>query len=136
MVLQPRERLERLEKVLAELNETNAAGAPVLVEGRRDLESLRAVGVTGDVVILHQGKQLFALCEHLAASHRLVIVLTDDDAKGRRLAKEVDRILALNGGQADHRFRHDLFRLVDGHDVESLAGFLSRLRDVAQRRRP
>lgn len=133
-MLTPEERLLRLERLLEELRLENSDGAVVIVEGKRDVAALRAIGCEGEVIPLHRGAPLFAFCERIAAAHDRVILLTDGDRKGGRLAESVERGLAANGRRAERRLRRELFRLTDGKEVESLASFVVRLREKVQRR--
>jgi 5S rRNA maturation endonuclease (ribonuclease M5) len=121
------ERLERLLEVIAELAESNRE-TPILVEGRRDIESLRRLGCMGEIHALHAGKTLHDRAEFLAGSATEVILLTDWDRKGEELYEAMRVRLAANGVRAEGSFR-DKIRLwmrPPVKDIESLAGYVAR----------
>ena len=98
------ERYEELVAVIDELAEASAR-APVIVEGERDVRALRALGVLGEILPLNRGTTVFATCEHLAADHRDVILLTDWDVRGGQLARLLRDGLAANGVKYDESLR-------------------------------
>ena len=121
------ERFERLLEVLAELREANEE-TPIVVEGARDVASLRTLGCSGHIIPLHSGDPLFQVAESIAAQAESVILLTDWDAKGQRLFDTLRAALAANGVPSDGRFRDDLRHCIRPtlNDVESLAGYVAR----------
>jgi len=122
------QRYEELVAVIDELAEASAQ-APVIVEGERDVRSLRALGVIGDVLPLNRGTTVFATCERLAADHRQVIILTDWDVRGGRLARLLRDGLAANGVKYDETLRAKLAFLCQKEikAVEDLARYVERL---------
>lgn len=118
-------RFEALLDVLDELRAANEA-TPVLVEGRRDVECLRDLGLPGEIAQLHDGRALFERCEDLARDHGVVIVLTDWDRKGGFLHAEATRAIEASGGRVDASFRERVRLYLDLplNDVESLAGYV------------
>lgn len=87
------ERAERLREVLGLLYEANKR-FPVIVEGKKDAQALRKIGLVGDIITLHSGKGLYDFCEDMITKFDKVIVLTDWDAKGESLQKSLSRHLA------------------------------------------
>ncbi|HUS57002.1 MAG TPA: toprim domain-containing protein, partial [Thermoplasmata archaeon] len=85
-MLSPEERLEQIMKVLDELEELSST-MPVVVEGLKDVEALRRVGIERNVITLGRGSTLFTFCEEVSRSTKEVVVLTDWDRKGGRLAR-------------------------------------------------
>ena len=55
------ERAERLKLTIEELYETNKM-VPVIVEGKRDVHALRKLGLIGEIITLHRGKNLYDFC--------------------------------------------------------------------------
>lgn len=98
------ETFEKLVETIGELAETNGR-VPVVVEGERDVRSLRALGLTGEIVTVNRGSSVFHLCETLAADHREVVILTDWDVRGGRLARLLRDGLAANGVKSNDDFR-------------------------------
>lgn len=120
-------RFERLMEVVDELVAENLT-TPIVVEGRRDVEALRALGCTGDVHVLNAGTTLHERAEALAAGTSWVILLTDWDRKGEDLFVAMREKLAANGVRADGAFR-DRLRLwmrPPVKEVEDLAAYVAR----------
>ena len=132
------ERYEAIQKALAILSEKNEDG-PIVVEGERDVRALRTLGIEGPIVTLHRGVPVLRLCEDLAAAGRPVVILTDWDLKGGRLAKSLREGLAANGVKFDDAVRARLSVLTRGSvtAVEDLETFVEgmRPRDEDGRRR-
>lgn len=121
------ERFERLLEVLAELREANES-MPIVVEGQRDVTSLRLLGMPGDVLPLHTGAPLFTLAEDIGRRAREVVLLTDWDDKGQALFEGFGAMLVANGVRVERTFR-DRIRLgmrPTLKDVESLASYVGK----------
>lgn len=121
------ERFEGLLDVLAELRELNGS-TPILVEGQRDVSSLRLLGMKGDIITLHSGDALFLVAETIAARTKDVVLLTDWDEKGRTLCETLTGALQANGVRVDRTFRDRIRRGTKPtlKDVESLASYVGR----------
>ncbi len=134
--MRPDERLERVEFLLSELREKNR-DVPIIVEGRRDVESLRALGIEGTVVLLNTGKGVFRTCEEIARDPGEAIILTDWDRRGGQLCRRLRDGLEANDAIYDTDFRARIASLSKKEvtDVEGLAGFVRRLRRHPRNRR-
>lgn len=86
--MDPRERHERLSVCLEALRLENDH-TPVLVEGVRDEEALRRLGLEGKILVYNAGQTLAATADALARSHKRVIVLFDWDRTGGHLVKRL-----------------------------------------------
>jgi 5S rRNA maturation endonuclease (ribonuclease M5) len=92
-------KIEKISEVLTELRDYSLEGVPILVEGMKDEQALRELGVKGRIIkTMTQGKKTFELAEKLA-SYKSVIVLTDFDREGEELAQEITRHLHMWGVQ-------------------------------------
>nr|MDO8100335.1 hypothetical protein [Candidatus Njordarchaeota archaeon] len=92
-------KIERISDVIAELADYSSEGVPILVEGMKDEQALKDLGIKGRIIKTRtQGKKMFELAEEIA-SCRSVIVLTDFDQEGEELAKEITRHLHVWGVQ-------------------------------------
>jgi 5S rRNA maturation endonuclease (ribonuclease M5) len=122
---------EALEELIGVLLEASDRGAAIIVEGRRDRESLRALGALGPVIMASH-KPALALAEEVAREHREIIVLTDWDEKGEEMALQIEKHLRCSGSRADVEIRSRLKRLVKKEikDVESLSGYVERMREL------
>ena len=88
-----RQALEAIEEVIAELNEKEDGSEEdfkntlIVVEGRRDVLSLRNLGIEPEIEIRPcANKPIAAFCEKIAETGKNVVILTDWDRKGGILA--------------------------------------------------
>lgn len=92
-------KIDNILNLVTELTEYSSEGVPILVEGKKDELALKELGVGGRIIRVRQyGKRLFELVEELA-SYRAVIILTDFDQEGEKLADELSRRLHSLGVQ-------------------------------------
>jgi 5S rRNA maturation endonuclease (ribonuclease M5) len=128
-VLTPAERLEELEDVLAVLEELSDT-TPIVVEGTKDVEALKLLGITKNVRHLNRGESVFNFCEDLSRRSRTLIILTDWDRKGGMLARMLKEACHANEIEADLGIRTKLVILSkkEAKDIESLPTFIERLR--------
>lgn len=121
------QRFENLLEVIDDLVAENLT-VPIVVEGRRDVESLRALGCTGEVHALNAGATLHERAEAFAAGTTWVILLTDWDRKGEELFDAMRVRLASNGVRADGVFRDKLrmWMRPPVKEVEDLAQYVAR----------
>ncbi len=133
--MSPEERLEKIIEILDDL-ERSSDDTPIVVEGKRDVEALRLLGIDKNVVSLSRGVSIFALCEELSREWGRVILLTDWDRKGGRLARMLRDALEANGARADEdaRARIAVLTKKDIKDVESLPTYVARLRSLSRMR--
>ncbi len=129
----PDEVLTALEDLIADLGEAAARGA-VVVEGRRDAEALAALQIEGNIEVLNRGTPLLALCDALAADHARITVLTDWDAKGDELARQLEGGLRRASVDVDMALREAVRRLTRGsiYSVEELPSFHRRISAAAK----
>lgn len=129
------ERFDLLLEVLGELREANEE-TPIVVEGVRDVASLRLLGLAGHVIPLHSGGPLFQVAESIAQQTDEVILLTDWDRKGGILFDQLAANLAANGVRVDGAYRDRLRHAIRPtlNDVESLASYVARGMARYQRR--
>jgi 5S rRNA maturation endonuclease (ribonuclease M5) len=84
--------LEEIEKALIELREENKK-IPVIVEGEKDIEALKKLGLTGKIISLNSGSSLIDFCDKIAREYTDIIILTDWDKKGGFLCSTIKRNL-------------------------------------------
>ena len=120
-------RAERLRDLLEELIELNAH-TPVIVEGKRDREALRTLGLTGEIITYNQGKGVHDFCEHLAEEHGDAVLLMDWDREGEALFAKLAE--GLGGLWEEHARFRKFIRLIcqkEIKDVEGLPALMRRL---------
>jgi 5S rRNA maturation endonuclease (ribonuclease M5) len=126
------ERAERLRQVLDALCEANRK-IPIIVEGKRDAEALKKLGLVGTIITLHNGKGLYDFCEDIAERFSGVIILLDWDDKGEKLYS------TLSGNLGGHFEEFATFRGLlkilcqkDIKDIEGIPKLLCRLEGLTQ----
>ncbi len=122
--------LEALEELIASLIEASFQGAAIIVEGRRDKQALRALGLKGPVIMASRRPAL-DLAEDVARSYPQIVLLTDWDEKGDEMAKTIELHLRSAGSRPDLEIRSRLRKLVKKEikDVESLSLYVERMRE-------
>jgi len=122
------ETLEQVEGLLDELRECSGSGVPTLVEGADDERALRKLDVKGKIFRISSGsKTLLNFLEGLT-SFKQIIILTDFDRAGDKLAKFCAEHLRRLGVEPITDTREKLRALLrkDVKDIQGLAGFLRR----------
>jgi 5S rRNA maturation endonuclease (ribonuclease M5) len=121
------ERAERLKEVIEALYEINK-GIPVIVEGKKDASALRSLGLAGEVIILHNGKNLYDFCTDITERFHRVILLLDWDKKGEDLSKILSE--NLKGHWEKFSSFRELLKLLcqkEISDIEGIPKLLNRL---------
>lgn len=124
-----RKRLERIEELLSELSEYSARGAIIIVEGKRDVLSLKRLGIEGNFELATR-YSLFNFSERIAQFGSDVVILTDWDRRGDLLAVKLSGYFESFGLKPELEIRNKL-RLISQKeikDVESLYTYVSKLR--------
>ena len=122
--------LEAMEELIASLLDASCQGAAIIVEGRRDMQALRALGLPGPVIMASRRSAL-DLAEDAARSYAEIILLTDWDGKGDEMCKTIEYHLRSVGSRPDKEIRSRLKKLVKKEikDVESLSRYAERMRE-------
>ena len=103
-----------LEDLVKELNDLSEEGAAVLVEGKRDVAALRGLGYTGPLLTVSILTSTAAARERLRREVRTMVILTDLDSEGRRLASRYVKFLSHEGVSASLAQRKRLARASRG----------------------
>lgn len=82
------ERAMRIRELFAELAELNEE-VPVIVEGKRDAEALRELGLKGEIITYNRGKGVHEFCDDIHASHAKCVLLMDWDTVGESLMSKL-----------------------------------------------
>lgn len=126
------DRLEKIENTIAKLVETSAKGKLVVVEGKKDAEALRELGVAGDILTVKTGGKSFldATTEIEALEPIEVVLFLDFDRRGREGTKRLQQSLERVHIKVNIKLWREL-RALTGHEiqcVESLLAYLCSLR--------
>jgi 5S rRNA maturation endonuclease (ribonuclease M5) len=124
-----RKRLERIEELLSELSEYSGKGAIIIVEGKRDILSLKRLGIEGNFELATR-QSLFNFSEEISRLGREVIILTDWDRRGDLLAVKLSEYFESFGLKPELHIRNKLKLISQKEikDVESLYTYVSSLR--------
>ena len=127
-----KEKEEKILQIISALAEESAKGMPIIVEGKKDAETLRVLGVTGTVVTAKTGGKAFidviSEIEQLRAPE--VVLLLDFDRRGKQGTKLLKQHLEHTNTKANTTFWRELSALL-GREVqciESLISYLENLR--------
>ena len=122
-------KLDRLTKLVQRLSDQSHRGTPIIVEGRKDEESLRRLGINGPILCLKaHGKGFFEFLEGIS-SIRKIIVLTDFDAEGKKLAKMLVNELSKKRVKVDDSIWKQVGALIrqDIHTIQELENCIERM---------
>jgi 5S rRNA maturation endonuclease (ribonuclease M5) len=119
------ELLEEVRGTLQELAQLASDGAMLVVEGKRDVESLERLGIAGRFFTLLNGNRLIENIEVLARE-REVVMLVDFDRRGRELLTFCRRHLGARGVRLNVEIWERLRALAGRQvkDIEGLATYL------------
>ena len=124
--------------------EQGGSGVPVVVEGNRDVDALRALGFTGPIEKVNRGWDRSRLVAYLHSEYCIsethdggpsVIVLMDWDRTGGRIQAALrDRLMAMDS-PVDEDLRNTLLRAMkpEGRTVESLLPHVPSLGPLVER---
>jgi len=127
-----RERQEKIQQILECLIEESARGTPIIVEGKKDVETLRTLGVTGEIIAAKTGgkSRLDLISQIEKSSNQEVILLLDFDRRGKELTAILRQNLEKTRIKIDMTFRKELLRFAGRElkDIEGLAAYLQTLK--------
>jgi 5S rRNA maturation endonuclease (ribonuclease M5) len=113
------ERATRLREVLETLYEANKK-VPVIVEGRKDADALRRLGLMGEIITLHSGNNLYEFCEDIMERFQNVIILMDWDTKGEGLNKTLHQ--HLKGLWEEFSAFREILKILCQKDIKDIEG--------------
>jgi 2,5-diamino-6-(ribosylamino)-4(3H)-pyrimidinone 5'-phosphate reductase len=114
------------------LTEESARGTPIIVEGKKDVETLRALGVSGEIIAAKTGgkSRLDLISGIEKAGPREVILLLDFDRRGKEWTAILRQNLEKARIKTNVTFRKELLRFAGRElkDIEGLTAYLQTLR--------
>ena len=124
---------ERLDAIMEQLEELSSLSRThiILVEGLKDVASLRHVDVEGEFYCVQSGGGPLKAAEHAWREGRPAVIMTDWDRRGGNLADSLRRDLESLCVDYDDAVRRDLAVLCRPYskDVESLDSAVRLLRE-------
>ncbi|MEW6067789.1 MAG: hypothetical protein AB1610_05825 [Nitrospirota bacterium] len=127
------ERAERLRLVIEALNEINKK-IPVIVEGKKDASALRKLGLVGEIIILHRGKNIYDFCSEIEEIFPGVIILVDWDKSGDNLHKTLSEYL--KGRWEKFSWFRDLLKMLCQKDISDIEGIPKLIRRLEGDKNP
>jgi len=125
-------RLEALEELLSALLELNKR-IPVIVEGKRDVLALRALGFEGELLQVHSGKGLYEFSEEVHERFNEVILLLDWDQRGEALYESLGELLSgLWERYSSFRETLKILSRNEVFEIESIPDLMERLRSQCE----
>ncbi len=125
-------RLEALEELLSALLELNKR-IPVIVEGKRDVLALRALGFEGELIQVHSGKGLYEFSEEVHERFEEVILLIDWDQRGEALYESLGELLSgLWERYSSFRETLKILSRNEVFEIESIPDLMERLRSQCE----
>jgi len=109
-----------LEEFIAELKRK---GKLIIVEGKRDKEALKNLGIKNVFVL---NGPLYKNIEHISNNFKEVIILTDLDPEGRKLFSRLNSRLQERGVKVDNSFREFLFKETKLRQIEGILTYLQK----------
>jgi 5S rRNA maturation endonuclease (ribonuclease M5) len=126
-----KEKQEKILQILEALAEESAKGIPIVVEGKKDVDALRGLGVQGPILCVKTGGRSFTDVLHEIETNGVseIILLLDFDHRGRQGTARLRQNLERSGIRLNVKFWHELLGLLR-HEVqciESLTSYLETL---------
>ena len=118
--------LEDLEEALFELREENKT-VPIIVEGDKDIEALRKLNITGEIIRFNVGLSIPDFCDMISQKYKNIILLTDWDRKGGYLCSTIKKNLESRVG-CNTRYREIFAKRSMIRTLEGLPSWLETLR--------
>lgn len=127
-----KEKEEQILQVLKQLAEENRSGKPIIVEGQKDAETLRELGINGQIIFAKTGGKslLDVVSEIEVAGASEILMLLDFDRRGKELTERLKRHIEKAGVRANMYYWLKLSSLVgkEVKDVEGLAKYMKTLK--------
>ena len=129
-----KEKQEKIVQILTELSEESARGTPIVVEGKKDVEALRGLGVSGPVLTVKTGGKSFteALHEIEQTGALEVVLLLDFDRRGKEGTARLKENLERAKIKPNLSFRRALSAVV-GHEIQCIESLTAYMRTLQQK---
>jgi 5S rRNA maturation endonuclease (ribonuclease M5) len=127
-----KEKEEQILRLLERLSQKSAKGTTIIVEGKNDIGTLRALAVKGKIISAKTGGRslLDVISEVEKSRAREVILLLDFDRRGKELTRRLKQDLEKAKKKPNLTFWTELSGLVgkEVKDVEGLATYMETLK--------
>ena len=123
---------ERIQQILERLAEANENNTPIVVEGKKDIETLRTLGITGEIITAKKGgRSLIDILQAIESKQpKEVILLLDFDRRGKETTHFLKNHLERARIIPNLKFWTQLDLLVSRQvkDIEGLAAYMETLK--------
>ena len=119
--------LEDIEKILTDLIEENKT-IPVIVEGEKDEEALRKLGLTGEILRFNTGMSVSDFCDKTSSKYKKVIMLSDWDRKGGHLCSLIKKNIE-SRVKCNIKYRKLLAKNSTTRTVEGLPSWINTIKE-------
>jgi 2,5-diamino-6-(ribosylamino)-4(3H)-pyrimidinone 5'-phosphate reductase len=128
-----RDRYDKIEQIIAKLVEESKKGIPVVVEGKKDANNLKHLGIEGKIVTVKTGGKNFfdVISEIETLGTRSVVLFLDFDRRGKEGTKQLTVELERLHIKANVWFWRELGGIInrDVQCIESLPHYLETLKN-------
>jgi 5S rRNA maturation endonuclease (ribonuclease M5) len=121
--------IRELKTVFHELIRASDSGAIIIVEGPSDRDSLRTLGVEGEILLASTQPDV-NLVDSITPDAE-VIILSDWDTEGKKIEERLNKLFSSKGIVVNTEFRRRIFRLV-GREIKSIENLSQYLEEILQ----
>ena len=131
MLKRLQEKEEEITQILNALAEESAKGTLILVEGKKDVEALRTLGIEGSMLTVKTGGRSFVdvVSELEESKTPRVILLLDFDRRGKEGTRRLKQNLERAKIKTEIEFWRALSRLA-GRDVQCVEGLVAYIENL------
>ena len=125
------EKIEKIEELLERLALQSTKGIPIIVEGKNDINTLRKLAISGEIIAAKTRKSFLALASELEKLDvEEVILLMDFDRRGREWTNRLTQHLEQTRVSPNTFYWRELRSLVSrgAKDIEGLLPYLTTLK--------
>mgnify|MGYP000048887693 CR=1 FL=1 len=114
---------------------SEATSCAVIVEGKRDEEGLKAIGVEAEFFRVKGeiGTTILEICERVRENYKCAIIFVDIDRAGKAVAKKLRHYLSQMGVVTVERYRLNLLSKLETEQVENVPVRIRRLTEIFYR---
>ena len=134
MSMHLKNKVEKIERVLAKLVDESSNGKLIIVEGKKDIQTLQSLGVSGPILTLKTGGKSFldVIAEIELLGTNEIILLLDFDRRGKEGTKRLKCDLERLKIRVNVTFWCELHRLV-GHEIQSIESLDTYLKNLHEK---
>ena len=129
-----KDKVEKIEQVIAKLSDESSKGKLVVVEGKKDAETIRELGISGPVVTVKTGGKSFldVVSEMELSAPSGVILLLDFDRRGKEGTKLLQQSLERLKINVNIEIWREL-KALTGHEMQCIESLFSYLQNLRQK---